>query len=218
MIDSLPSDGIVARHLYLCRRAARKFIRSGLERSDLEQVAAIGLIKAARRFDPAAGTPFEAYAWITIVGELMHHVRDYERPVRVPRRLSALEPHYARTCEALAARLDREPSDREVANAMGVVPRTVEELRGAREVAQPVALDDVDAARLARREEPALEDRLLVRRAFAALSLLERRVIAGTYVLGLTQRELSRRLGISAKSVSRLHRTALGTMQRACGA
>jgi RNA polymerase sigma-B factor len=206
----------VARHLYLCRRAARKFIRSGLERGDLEQVAAIGLIKAARRFDPAAGTPFEAYAWITIVGELMHHVRDFERPVRVPRRLRALEPHFARTCEALAARLGREPSDGEIASAMGVFARTVEELRGVREAAQPVALDDVDAARFVRRDEPALEDRLLVRRAFAALTVVERRVIAGTYVLGLTQRELSRRLGISAKCVSRLHRAALGSMQRAC--
>ncbi|GAC1544739.1 MAG: hypothetical protein NVS3B16_13210 [Vulcanimicrobiaceae bacterium] len=59
-----------------------------------------------------------------------------------------------------------------------------------------------------------LEDRLLVDAAFAALGELERRIIVGVYVLGLTQLELGRRLGMSPKRVSRAHHTALRTMQR----
>ena len=73
---SRSTDGLVASFHHLCKRGAHKFWRSGLERNDLEQVAAIGLIKAARRYDPTMPTPFEAYAWLMIVGELMHHVRD----------------------------------------------------------------------------------------------------------------------------------------------
>ncbi len=40
------ADGLIVGYQYLCRRGAKKFLRTGLERSDLEQVAAIGLIKA----------------------------------------------------------------------------------------------------------------------------------------------------------------------------
>jgi RNA polymerase sigma factor (sigma-70 family) len=69
---------IVAYH-YLCKRGARKFLRPDVERGDLEQVAAIALIKACDRYDGSLPTPFEAYAWISIVGEIMNHLRAHKR-------------------------------------------------------------------------------------------------------------------------------------------
>jgi len=50
-----------------------------MERGDLEQVAAVALIKACDRYDGSLPTPFEAYAWISIVGELMNHLRARKR-------------------------------------------------------------------------------------------------------------------------------------------
>ena len=184
------ADRLVTAHQHLCRRGARKFWRSGLERCDLEQVAAIGLIKASRRYDPAASTPFEAYAWMTIVGELMHYVRDHERAVRVPRRLKALEPHFNRALEVCGGRLGHEPSDAEMAAEMGVLEHTVAEIRRVRVAAAMLPLDD-------------------------PLSLLERRIVVGIYVLGLTQLELGRTLGLSSRRVSRVRHAALARMQRA---
>lgn len=209
------ADRLVSTHHYLCRRGARKFLRSGLERSDLEQVAAIGLIKASRRYDASTKTPFEAYAWIMIVGELMHHVRDFERIVRVPRSLRDLERRLVRSHETLSVRLGREPSDAELAREMGVVVATIGDVRRARTCALAATLDDAETCRLHAVEPVALEDRFLVDAAFAALGELERRIIVGVYILGLTQIELGRRLGISPKRVSRAHHVALLRMQRA---
>ncbi len=208
------SDRLVAAHYYLCKRGARKFWRSGLERSDLEQVAAIGLIKAARRYDERTATPFEAYAWLMIVGELMHYVRDHERPVRLPRRLRSLERHYARAHDALVGRHGREPGDGELAVELGVLEPTVRELRRSRDTAVTVGLDVLERTS---RDDGGLDcdDRLLIESAFRDLSIVERRIIVGVYVLGLTQLELGRRLGISAKRVSRAHHIALRRMQRA---
>jgi general secretion pathway protein G len=81
---SLPLDRerIILTYRYLCERGARKFLRPGLERGDLEQVAAIGLIKAYDRYDDSLSTPFEAYAWITITGELMNYLRSHTRTAR----------------------------------------------------------------------------------------------------------------------------------------
>ena len=208
------SDGRIAAFAYLCRRGARKFWRTGLERSDLEQVAAVGLIKAARRYDAAMETPFEAYAWLMIVGELMHHVRDHERAIRLPRRLHELERRFLRAHGALSSRLDREPSEAEIAGELGVLPQAVAELRVARANASFASIDDAPAAELAATALLDLEDRVIFDDALAALSPAERRVIAGIYLLGLTQIEIARRLGVSAKRVSRLHHAALVRMQR----
>ena len=213
---SRSSDGLVMSFHHLCKRGARKFWRVGLERNDLEQVAAIGLIKAARRYDAATRTPFEAFAWLIIVGELMHHVRDRERAVRLPRRLLSLERAFTRAHEVLLARLSREPSDAELANELGVLTPAILELRSARGLSLPLSIDESAAERLPQRVAIELEDRILVNDAFAALSTNERYVIVGIYMLGLSQLDIGRRLAISAKRVSRLHAAALGRLQRAC--
>lgn len=217
--SSLPrpvvSDQLVTTYHYLCFRGAHKFWRTGLERSDLEQVAAIGLIKASHRYDPRTRTPFEAYAWLIIVGELMHYVRDHERIVRIPRRLQVLERRFVRAHDTLMLRLGAEPTDTEIAAEIGVVVRTVADVRRARNSATQATLDEIETRSLRAQETLALEDRLLFDSAFAALGELERRIIVGIYVLGLTQLEMGRRLGITPKHVSRVHRAALRSMQRA---
>lgn len=88
-------DAVIAAHRYLCRRGARKFRRPDSDPADLLQVAALGLIKATDGYEADRSTPFEAYAWLMIVGELMHYVRDHERLIRIPRWLRSLERRYA---------------------------------------------------------------------------------------------------------------------------
>ncbi len=122
----------VAEHWYLCRRAARRFVRRGLDRADLEQIAAIGLIKAADRYDASQSAPFEAYAWLLIVGELMHYVRDNERFLRAPRGIRDLERRWAAGERKLWAILGREPLESEVAGCVGATPEQVREVRAYR--------------------------------------------------------------------------------------
>jgi RNA polymerase sigma-B factor len=209
-------EQLIARHRYLCSRGARKFLRPGLERADLEQVAAIGLIKASDRYDQQGPTPFEAFAWLMILGELGHHVRDHEHAIRLPRQLRALERRYAAAWERLSLEFAREPRDGEIARAIGAAPASVEELRRLRACAQPLRFDaDIRAdRRLARRGTGAdgsieLVDRILLCNALESLSTLERRIVVGLYWLELSRAELGRRLGLPAKTVARTQRGAL---------
>jgi RNA polymerase sigma-B factor len=210
-----PADRLVAAYWYLCKRGARKFVRGGLDRSDLEQVAAIGLIKASRRYDPSLETPFEAFAWMSILGELMHHVRDYEHPVRVPRRLMALERRISDASDALALRLEREPTDDEIAETLRVPAASVARVRRLRAGLRAVPIDDVHGVPARADDTLALEDRLELNRAFASLGTLERRIVGGVYLLGLSQTQLARTLGLPPKRVSRIHLGALARMRRA---
>ena len=55
---------------------ASRYRNRGIELDDLEQVALLGLTKAAQRFDPDAGHDFLSFAVPTVRGELRRHFRD----------------------------------------------------------------------------------------------------------------------------------------------
>lgn len=66
---------VAERDLPLVKHAASRFIGRGEELSDLIQTGAVGLIKAAERFDPSRGTRFSTYAYSMITGEIMRYLR-----------------------------------------------------------------------------------------------------------------------------------------------
>jgi RNA polymerase sigma-B factor len=209
-------DRFIAEHWYLCRRAARRFVRRGLDRADLEQVAAIGLIKAVDRYDPGRGAPFEAYAWLLIVGELMHYVRDSERLVRAPRRVRDLDRRWNAAERELLARLGRRPSERDVARFVAATPAQEREIRTYRAGSQTISFH-----LLTGREEYVplgtiddLLDRVAVERMLLALPPLERRIVAAIHLDGAKVVEVAARLGYSRRHVTRLHRVAIERLKR----
>lgn len=213
--DALRREGIVEEYAYLRRRAARKFCRPGLDRADLEQIAAIGLIKAFDRYDAALETPFEAFAWLFVVGELMHYVRDHERMMRPPRRLRSLERRILDASEALHGELGRAPHPAEIATRLGVPAREIHELQIYRERALPQSLEHLAPHQLAPCSYTLddREDRMLLDAALARLSKTERTIVLAIYAGGYSQGELAGRLGYSRRHISRLHRAALEKMR-----
>ena len=210
-------DEVVAQYAYLCARGARKFLRPGLERADLKQIAAIGLIKACDRYEPELKTPFEAFAWLYVVGELMHYVRDHERLVRPPRRLRALERRYQRALEAMVSDLGREPLASEIACRMGISELDVQEIKRYRDQALPESLDALAHHQTCFSSESLefREDLMVLEDALDRLNEHERFIILALYHNGYSQLELAHRMGYSRRHISRLHRSALKKMQPA---
>jgi len=204
---------LIESYSYLCARAAKRFLRRCIDKEDLEQVAMIGLIKAADKFDSSLSTPFEAYAWLFIIGELMHYVRDYERIVRPPRKLRALERKWLRVQDQLALQLGRQPRTCETARALNVDMLTLQELMRCREGALPGSLDVIENHPASPQcGSDAQIDRLAIETALRSLSSLERTIILAVYAQGYRQTELAERLGYTARHISRLHRAALSKM------
>lgn len=201
----------------LCTRACKRFIRPGLDKADLYQIAAIGLIKACDRYDPAAATPFEPFAWLFIIGELMHFVRDHERLVRAPRQVRKMEKRVQHAQEILVARLQREPSIAEVAQYLEVKPQVVADACACRDRAVAESLDALSPYEFKpqtwRADEP--ENTLVIREALSQLTGTERAIVLALYAGGYSQLELADRLGYSRRHISRLHRRALKKMRTA---
>ncbi|HEY2475040.1 MAG TPA: sigma-70 family RNA polymerase sigma factor [Candidatus Cybelea sp.] len=211
-------ERLVAEYWYLCRRGAHRFMRRGLDRADLEQIAAIGLIKAADRYDCAQAAPFEAYAWLLVLGELMHYVRDSERFVRAPRSTRDLERRWSVAERELWPRLGREPTENDIAAAIGATPEEIREVRAYRASSHVISFEALAGAerRPARSDIDEVVDRLTVERILAALSPLQRQIVRAIHLDGVTVVELARRLGYSRRHLTRLHRIALQRLKSSC--
>jgi len=200
---------------------ARRHARSGEPLEDLVQVAAIGLMAAVDRFDPARGVAFPSFAIPTIEGEVRRHLRDRGSTIRLPRRVQETRTRVLRTRDALEAERGRAVSDEELAAAAGVSADAVAAALSAGRAGAPVPLaTDGTAGTEPAAADVALataEDRLMLAAGFAALDPRERRVLHLRFFAGLSQARIAREVGLSQAHVSRLIRDALAKLRDELG-
>ena len=98
--DAAAREELVQRHLPLVRALARRFAGRGESLEDLEQVGAIGLIKAIDRFELAREVALTSYATPNVVGEIKRHFRDRGSAIRIPRELKELSAKLGRRSSA----------------------------------------------------------------------------------------------------------------------
>jgi RNA polymerase sigma factor (sigma-70 family) len=78
------ADALALKHMDLAEKIAGNFARRTIHpKEDLLQLAMIGLIKAARRYNPSRG-PFRPYGRTYANGEMTHFLRDKGFLLKVP--------------------------------------------------------------------------------------------------------------------------------------
>ncbi len=86
-------EEIINRYVYISEIIAKKFTKNnrlynnGMDYDDVYQVACLGLLYAADRFDPQKGVKFASFATPTIIGEIRRYFRDKGFFIKVPSRL-----------------------------------------------------------------------------------------------------------------------------------
>ena len=81
--DSIAFEQLIGSHLRLVVKLARKAGGSGPQMEDFIAAGNIGLIKAARKFDPDRGTRFSTYAMWWVRAEIQHYLLDNSSVVRL---------------------------------------------------------------------------------------------------------------------------------------
>lgn len=218
-------DEIVRRCLPYAQKLSRRFTGLGEATSDLEQVAALGLLKAVDGFDPRYTCDFRAYATPTIVGELKRHFRDKGWAVRVPRRYQELRMDVARCRDELSQRLGRWPTVSDLANHLDIDTEQVREAmvaaNGYRSVSLFTPLGDTanDLGLVDRLGEPeagyaAVELRESIQLALERLPQREQRIVAMRFFGNMSQSQIAAQIGISQMHVSRLLSRSLTMLRR----
>jgi RNA polymerase primary sigma factor len=217
---------LVRSNLRFVISVAKKYQNRGVTLIDLIQEGNVGLVTAARKFDPEQGVKFISYAVWWIRQAILSALANQGRAVRVPLNRASDLARIFRERERLKQELRRDPSTEELAEAAKLTPEIVESLQtlNAAEIRLDAPIGDSDDSQLVERfiveeayePELAVEERLLaeqIERALDTLTPRDARVLR--LYFGLegghehTLEEIGNMLGVTRERVRQLRDRAL---------
>ncbi len=224
--DEEAMQELVKRNTRFVISVAKKYQNRGLALTDLIGEGNLGLMTAARKFDPDQGVKFISYAVWWIRQSILASLARHGRTVRVPLNRTADLSRVIRTAEGLRQELRREPTPEEIARPTGLSVDVVQSLLALNtsEVRLDAPLDpEGDRALIDRfvaedygNAEAEVMDRLLTEQVEAALATLpDRDAKVLRLYFGLdggrehTLEEIGQMLGVTRERVRQLRDRAL---------
>jgi RNA polymerase sigma factor for flagellar operon FliA len=219
-------DRLILHYAPLVKYVAGR-VGSGLpahvEQADLVSYGTFGLIDAITRFEPSREIKFESYAMSRIRGAIIDELRSTDW---IPRSVRMKARQFERTVAALEAKLQRSPTDEEIADEMDMDVEEIRKFLGQLSLVNVVALDEllVDDDGSAPRLVDTLQDssaldpqamaehgeaRQLLARAVEQLPEREKVVVSLYYFEGLTLADIGRVLGVTESRICQLHTKAV---------
>jgi RNA polymerase primary sigma factor len=126
--DEAAMHELVIKNLRFVISIAKKYQHRGLPLVDLIGEGNLGLLTAARKFDPAHGVKFISYAVWWIRQAILASIARHGRMVRVPLNRTADLSRIVRAAENLRQSLGREPTAEEISEAVGLSVELVQSL------------------------------------------------------------------------------------------
>lgn len=215
--DRNARDEMIQGNLKLVLSVIQRFSNRGESLDDLFQVGCMGLIKAIDNFNTDLQVRFSTYAVPMIIGEVRRYLRD-NNSVRVSRSLRDTAYKAIQAREKLSNELNREPRVEEIAKELDMnkedVVIALEAIVEPVSLYEPVYNEGGDAIyvmdQIGDRNTPdSWMDEIMIKDSIKKLSQREKNILNLRFMLGKTQTEVAKEIGISQAQVSRLEKSAL---------
>ena len=215
--DKDARDEMIQGNLKLVLSVIQRFSNRGEPLDDLFQVGCMGLIKAIDNFNTDLQVRFSTYAVPMIIGEVRRYLRD-NNSVRVSRSLRDTAYKAIQAREKLSNELNREPRVEEIAKELDMnkedVVIALEAIVEPVSLYEPVYNEGGDAIyvmdQIGERNTPdSWMDEIMIKDSIKKLSQREKNILNLRFMLGKTQTEVAKEIGISQAQVSRLEKSAL---------
>lgn len=213
---------------YVAGRIAANLPKS-IDIQDLIQHGIIGLMDAIEKFDPSRDIKFETYAITRIKGAIIDSLRSLDWMPRTLRfKVKEIDKVYAE----LEARLNRPPTEEEIAETMGITLEELQQLMAEARFSSVVALEETLSTSEGSQDDQNLyysladrsaidpseaiekkEIKELLIKAIQSLPEKERKVIILYYYSGMTLKEIGELLGVTESRVSQLHSKAVSRLR-----
>jgi RNA polymerase sigma factor for flagellar operon FliA len=212
---------------YVASRVATG-LPASVEQADLVSYGMFGLIDALEKFEPARGNKFETYAIPRIKGAIIDELRAMDW---VPRSVRFKAREIEKAVSDLESMLKRAPSEREVAERLGVSVSELHDVINQISFVSVLALDELLSVGNDRGEQVSLldtladkgtdptlgvegqETRALLAGAINSLSEREKIVVTLYYFEGLTLAEIGDILGVTESRVCQIHTKAVNQLR-----
>jgi RNA polymerase primary sigma factor len=223
---------MIKANLRLVVKIAHDYKNLGLPVLDLVSEGNIGLMKAVERFDPAKGGKLSTYAAWWIKQSIKRALANQSKTIRLPVHLVDKISKMNRVSSQMSEELGREPTDDELAEEIGLSPRTVSQLKtvAIRPSSLNAPIGDDDSTEFgemvgdedARTPFEFLEDRNLrdeLPDLLATLDDRERTIIFQRFGLDgakpRTLEEVGKKLGVTRERIRQVQNIALVKLRRA---
>ncbi len=215
--DKKARETLIQGNLRLVLSVIQKFTNRGENMDDLFQIGCIGLIKAIDNFDPVHEVKFSTYAVPMIIGEIRRHLRD-NNSVRVSRSIKDVAYKAMQVKEKLIADNQEEPTVEQIAKELELPKSQV--VMALESIVEPVSLfesvysDGGDAVFVLDQlgdssNDSDWIDEIAFKDVMQSLTEREKKILGLRFMLGKTQMEVSREIGISQAQVSRIEKSVL---------